>query len=84
MNCIRKGKLYRQHHILSTTTEGPGNTKACGDILTCHGSSCGAVASSEETAYPHVHIALRDWLCHRYAGHYREPDRKSGDLQIGG
>lgn len=84
MNCVHKAKLQRQRHILSTTAEGPGNAKARGDNLTCHGSSCGAAASSEEIACPHVPIALGDWLCHRCAGRYREPDRKSGDLQSGG
>lgn len=84
MNCMCKAKLQKQCHILFTTTEGPGNTRACRDILTCHGSSCGAAASSEEIACPHVPIAFRDWLCHGCAGHYGEPDRKSGDLQIAG
>lgn len=84
MNHICKVKLQRQCHTPSTATEGPGNTKTRRGILTCHGSSCGAAASSEGIACPHVPTAFGDWLCHRYAGHYREPDRKSGDLQTGG
>lgn len=84
MNCICKAKLQRQCHILCTAPAEPGNAEAWRDILTCHGSSCGAAASSEEIASPHVPIAFRDWLCHRCAGHYREPDRKSGDLGSGG
>ncbi|RLV97724.1 hypothetical protein DV515_00011422 [Chloebia gouldiae] len=64
MNCICKAKLERQCHILCTAPAEPGNAEACGDILTWHRSSCGAVASSEEIACPHVPIAFRDWLCH--------------------